>query len=49
MLSAIGYDTSDVEKAVVAFQRHWYPEAITEGATNTVGRIAAIYNLINKE
>ena len=49
MLSAIGYDTSDVEKAVVAFQRHWYQEAITEGATNTVGRVAAIYNLIDKE
>ena len=49
MLSAIGYDTSDVEKAVVAFQRHWYPEAITEGATNTVGRIAAIYESISKK
>ena len=49
MLSAIGYDTSDVEKAVVAFQRHWYQEAITEGATNTVGRIAAIYESISKK
>ena len=46
MLSAIGYDTSDVEKAVVAFQRHWYPEAITDGATNTAGRVAAVWQLI---
>ncbi len=42
MLSEIGYDVSDLDKAVVAFQRHFYPEAITSGATNTVGRMAAV-------
>ena len=46
MLAGIGYDVSDIDKATIAFQRHWYPEAITEGATNTVGRIAAIYDII---
>lgn len=49
MLTDIGYDVSDIDKATVAFQRHWYPEAITEGATNTVGRIAAIYESISKK
>ena len=46
MLAGIGYDVSDIDKATIAFQRHWYPEAITEGATNTVGRMAAIYDII---
>lgn len=45
MLSEIGYDVFDMDKAVVAFQRHFYPEAITSGATNTVGRMAAIYDI----
>lgn len=49
MLAIIGYDVSDIGKAMVAFQRHWYPEGITDGATKTIGRIAAVYNLINKE
>lgn len=31
MLAGIGYDVSDIDKAIIAFQRHWYPEAITEG------------------
>ena len=48
MLSAIGYDTSDVDKAIIAFQRHWYPEAITNGATNTTGRMAAVLNLMEE-
>ena len=42
MLAEIGYDVSDLDKAVVAFQRHFYPEAISSGATNTVGRMAAV-------
>lgn len=46
MLSDIGYDVSALDKAVVAFQRHFYPEAITSGATNTVGRMAAICGII---
>ena len=46
MLSEIGYDVSDLNKAIIAFQRHYYPEAITSGATNTAGRIAAVLNLM---
>lgn len=48
MLSEIGYDVSDLDKAIVAFQRHFYPEAITSGATNTVGRMAAVLNLMEE-
>ena len=48
MLDAIGYDISNKEAAIIAFQRHWYPEAITRQEPNTHGRIAAIYNLLNK-
>ena len=46
MLSEIGYDVSDLNKAIIAFQRHYYPEAITSGATNTVGRMAAICGIV---
>ena len=49
MLAGIGYDVSDIDKATIAFQRHWYPEAITEAATNTVGRMAAIYDIIQSK
>ena len=49
MLSAIGYDVSDLGKAVLAFKRHWYPEAITMGASNTLGRIGAVYKLATQE
>lgn len=49
MLEKIGYDISNKEAAIVAFQRHWYPEAITRLETNTCGRIAAIYNLLDNE
>ena len=49
MLGGIGYDVSDVDKAIIAFQRHWYPEAITIGALNTIERIAAVYSLITKK
>lgn len=49
MLTAIGYDVSDLEKAILAFKRHWYPEAITEGASNTLGRIGAVYQLVTQE
>lgn len=46
MLAGIGYDVSDIDKAIIAFQRHWYPEAITNSATNTTGRMAAVLNLM---
>ena len=46
MLAGIGYDVSDIDKATIAFQRHWHPEAITDGATNTAGRVAAVWQLI---
>ncbi len=49
MLASIGYDISDLGKAMVAFQRHWHPEAITRGAENTLGRIAAIHKLMIQE
>lgn len=49
MLTAIGYDVSDLGKAVLAFERHWYPEAITMGASNSLGRIGAVYKLVSKE
>lgn len=48
MLTKIGYDVSDLDKAIIAFQRHFYPEAITSGDTNTVGRMAAVLNLIEE-
>lgn len=46
MLTAIGYDVSDLGNALLAFKRHWYPEAITAGASNTMGRIGAVYQLV---
>lgn len=48
MLASIGYDVSDPDKALMAFKRHWHPEAIAEGAGNTSGRIAAIFGMIAK-
>lgn len=49
MLSDIGYDVSDLGKAIVAFQRHWYPEAITHGALKTNERMAAVHGLATKK
>ena len=46
MLASIGYDGADFDKALLAFKRHWYPEAITMGASNTLGRIAAVFKLV---
>ena len=48
MLASIGYDVSDLGKAIIAFKRHWHPEAITRGAGNTLGRIAAIHEMTMK-
>ena len=44
MLAAIGYDTGDAQAALRAFQLHFYPEAVTKGATRTLERLAAVYN-----
>ena len=49
MLTAIGYDVSDLGNALLAFKRHWYPEAITAGASNALGRIGAVYQLVTQE
>lgn len=49
MLALIGYDVSDLDKALVAFRRHWYPEAITANAGNTIGRIASVWELVRRE
>lgn len=42
MLADIGYDPVDLPKTLTAFERHWYPEAITFGATNTLERLSAV-------
>ncbi len=48
MLAAIGYDTTHLPKALTAFCRHFYPEVMTTGGGNTLGRIAAVYDIIRK-
>ena len=48
MLASIGYDVTDFNKALLAFKRHWHPEAITNGAGDTLGRIAAIHGMTMK-
>lgn len=45
MLSAIGYDTTDEQAALTAFQRRFYPEAILNHATDTEARLAAVSTL----
>ena len=45
MLSAIGYDTSDEQAALTAFQRRFYPEAILNRAPDTEKRLAAVSTL----
>ena len=42
MLIDLGYDPKDLPRTLQAFARHWYPEAITSGATNTLGRLSAV-------
>ncbi len=46
MLAEIGYDTTDLPKTLTAFYRHFHPEVMTTGATNTLGRIAAVRDLL---
>jgi len=45
MLSAIGYDTTDEQAALTAFQRRFYPEAILNHAPDTLRRLAAVYKI----
>ncbi len=42
MLAEIGYDTTDEQAALTAFQRRFYPEAILNHASDTVRRLAAV-------
>ena len=42
MLEIIGYDTTNEQAALKAFQRHFYPEAILNRAPDTVQRLAAV-------
>lgn len=48
MLAGIGYETVDVGASLRAFERHYYPEAVTSGATRTLERLAAVYNALAK-
>ena len=48
MLSVIGYDTTDKQAALTAFQRRFYPEAILNHAPDTVQRLAAVSHLYGK-
>lgn len=41
MLTRIGYDVTDESAALTAFQRHFYPEALINGASRTDERLAA--------
>lgn len=45
MLETIGYDTTDEQAALTAFQRRFYPEAILNHAPDTVRRLAAVYKI----
>lgn len=45
MLSKIGYNTSNINAAITAFQRHYYQEAFFDNkAIYTIERLAAIYH-----
>ena len=47
MLLAFGYDTSDINAALLAFQRHFLPSQLTGQADlETVGRLAALLELV---
>ncbi len=45
MLEKIGYDTKDIPKSLTAFYRHFYPEVMTTGGTNTLRRLSAVTEL----
>ena len=46
MLAKIGYDATRPDLATKAFQRHFYPEAITSGGKRTNERMAAVLDLV---
>ena len=46
MLRRIGYDATQPELATKAFERHFYPEALTSGGRRTSERMAAVLELI---
>jgi N-acetylmuramoyl-L-alanine amidase len=47
MLGAVGYDVSSMQTAVLAFQRHYYPEQLTGIAdAATIARLRALKRLI---
>ena len=45
LLAEIGYDVTRPEAALLAFQRHYYPEAVLSGGKRTHERLAAVAEL----
>ena len=48
LLASIGYDVSNPAAALLAFQRHYYPEAILSSGKRTHERLAAVEQLFRK-
>ncbi|MDV7340052.1 N-acetylmuramoyl-L-alanine amidase [Terasakiella sp. A23] len=49
LLEDFGYDTTDLGAALVAFERHFHPEALNKpDPIKTQGRLCALLDLINK-
>lgn len=49
MLAAIGYAVSDEPAALTAFQRRFYPQALTDKAERTTERLAAVCRLYEEK
>ena len=49
MLETIGYDTTDEQAALTAFQRRFYPEAILTQAPDTLQRLAAVSKMYERQ
>ena len=47
MLAKIGYDATQPDLATAAFQRHFYPEALTSGGKRTNERMAAVLDAVS--
>ncbi|MDR3448790.1 MAG: N-acetylmuramoyl-L-alanine amidase [Alphaproteobacteria bacterium] len=48
LLEAIGYDITRTDKALLAFQRRFYPERLGKGVdTETIARMRAVNRLLN--
>jgi hypothetical protein len=45
MLAAIGYDTTDENAALTAFQRRFYPQSIQNDTDKTKERLTAVFHL----